>query len=66
MQSGLAGGLATNGLLEAALAESTAGRGDVAAVIGGCLLVAATAVIAGMGPALRAARMDPKIALQTE
>jgi len=63
---GLAAGLATTEMLNAALAESATGRGDVIAVIGSGLLVAVTAVIAGLGPALRAARMDPKIALQTE
>jgi putative ABC transport system permease protein len=63
---GLAGGLATSGMLHTAVPESTAGRGDVVAVLASGVLIAATAVVAGLAPALRAAHMDPNIALHSE
>jgi putative ABC transport system permease protein len=63
---GLAGGLATSGMLKVALAQSADSRDDAIAVIASGVLVALTAVVAGLGPALRAARMNPKAALQAE
>jgi ABC-type antimicrobial peptide transport system permease subunit len=63
---GTVGGLATSGMLKVALAESADGRGDALAVIAGAVLIAVTAVVAGLGPALRAAHMNPKAALQAE
>lgn len=63
---GTVGGFATSGMLKAALAESADGRGDALAIIAGGVLIAVTAVVAGLGPALRAAHMNPKAALQAE
>ena len=56
---GLAAGLATNGMLKRGSSPNLPGDArEVIAVIGSGLLVAVTAVIAGLGPALRAARME--------
>jgi putative ABC transport system permease protein len=64
--AGLAGGVATNGLLKAAIADRSTGGDDALAVMAGGLLVAVSAGLAALGPALRAARLDPKAALQAE
>jgi hypothetical protein len=61
--AGLMGGLAANGVLNASIVRVADGAWDTVA---GGLLVAVTAGITALGPALRAAHLDPKIALQAE
>lgn len=64
--AGLAGSVVTNGLLTVALAEGARGGRDVTATLAAGLLMSLSAALAALGPALRAARLDPRTALQAE
>jgi len=60
--TGLAGGIGVNAMVGAA----NGGRADAVAIASGCVLVAMTSAVAALSPALRAARTDPKAALQAQ
>jgi hypothetical protein len=63
---GVLGSLMTNRLLESALPGAGRDGRDIAAALLGCAVILVVAVAATVVPALRAARLDPKTALQSE
>jgi ABC-type antimicrobial peptide transport system permease subunit len=62
---GVAGAMMTNGLLSAAAPDAPKSGDGMALIVGSALLIV-TALASALGPALRAARIDPKVALQAE
>jgi predicted permease len=63
---GAAGAVVTKKVLGATLADAGSTAGGVAPLLLGAALLALAAVAASLGPALRAARIDPRSALQAE
>ena len=63
---GVLGTLVTNRLLESALPGASRDGDDIAAALLACAVVLIVAIAATFVPALRAARLDPKAALQAE
>jgi predicted permease len=61
---GLAGSVTTVGLLRAAMFDSSGA--DPTVLAGAATLLVVTAFFAALGPALKAARIDPRVALQSE
>jgi len=64
--AGLLGAAATNRLLQSALADAPTLQANASALVAGGILLLVTALGAALLPALRAARIDPKLALQSE
>jgi putative ABC transport system permease protein len=64
--TGLLGAALTNRLLQSALADPPTMRANAAALVAGGVMLFAAALGAALLPALRAARIDPKSALQAE
>jgi ABC-type antimicrobial peptide transport system permease subunit len=58
--------VAANSLLGATLASAGSTTAGAPPLLLGALLLMAAAVVAALGPAFRAARIDPRSALQTE
>jgi putative ABC transport system permease protein len=63
---GAGGAVVANKVLGATLADAGATAGGVAPLLLGAALLTLAAVAASLGPAFRAARTDPRSALQTE
>jgi hypothetical protein len=63
--AGVAGTLASVRVLRAVMPASSAGT-DPLVIVAAVTLLGVTALMAALGPALRAARIDPKVALQAE
>jgi hypothetical protein len=61
--AGLSAAFLTNHLLTAVLVDAPGGEGGLATAGMAALVLGATATAASLGPALRAARIDPKTAL---
>jgi len=64
--AGVAGALVTTRFLRAAMPASGDAGADPLVLAAAAMLLGATSLAAALGPALRAARIDPRIALQSE
>ncbi len=63
---GLMGAMVIERLLKTVLEGSAVGTGDAVGIVVGAGFLAVTAAVAALGPALRAARLDPRVALMAE